>query len=64
MGEWECMECGYIALGQKWFDHCPECDAPTEAFEYFEYEEDNFEDFDDLDESDEDYEGVEAAISA
>ena len=48
MGEWECMECGYIAPGQKRPDHCPECDAPTEAFEYFEYEEDNFEDFDDL----------------
>ena len=64
MGEWECMECGYIAPGQRRPDHCPECDAPTEAFEYFEYEEDNFEDFDDLDESDEDYEGVEAAISA
>jgi hypothetical protein len=59
-GEWECMECGYVEEGNE--DQrplkCPECGAPTSAFEFFSYEgdekegeevedEDYYEEFDD-----------------
>ncbi len=63
MGEWECMECGYVAPGQKRPDLCPECESPAEAFEYFEYEEDDFEDFDDIDYDDEDFEDEEEMVT-
>lgn len=63
MGEWECMECGYVAPGQKRPDVCPECESPAEAFEYFEYEEDDFEDFDDIDYDDEDFEEEEELVT-
>jgi hypothetical protein len=37
IGEWECMECGYIEEGIKGRRprKCPECDAPTSALEFF-----------------------------
>ncbi len=39
-GEWECMECGYIAAGAKTHrpKACPECGAPGPALEFFPYE--------------------------
>ena len=65
MGEWECMECGYATSSQKRPERCPECEAPTEAFEFFEREEDDFGGFDDLsDELDENVDEPEELIPA
>ena len=42
MGEWECMECGYIEEGVEGRrpKKCPECGAPASALEFFSDEED------------------------
>jgi hypothetical protein len=42
LGEWECMECGYIEEGAE-TDRpqiCPECGSPVQALEFFPYGED------------------------
>lgn len=44
-GEWECMECGHIRVGDKPPSVCPDCGASSDDFEYFEYEEDDFIDY-------------------
>ncbi len=46
LGEWECMECGYIVAGVETQPPqlCPECHAPLEALEFFPYEDDLYED--------------------
>lgn len=56
MGEWECLECGYVHEGEKPPKRCPECGASAEQFEFYEYEDledDDFED-DDLEDEEED----------
>ncbi len=42
VGEWECMECGYIEEGTRGQrpKKCPECDAPASALEFFPDEDD------------------------
>lgn len=42
-GEWECMECGYVEEGVQVRrpKECPECGAPSSAFEFFSYEDDD-----------------------
>jgi hypothetical protein len=42
VGEWECMECGYIEEGVdgRRPKRCPECDAPPSALEFFPDEDD------------------------
>jgi hypothetical protein len=69
LGEWECMECGYIEEGirARRPKRCPECDAPASALDFFPYEDDADSelgvslDYDeDLDEEDEDLEAEES----
>jgi NAD-dependent SIR2 family protein deacetylase len=42
LGEWECMECGYIEEGNRARrpKRCPECDAPASALDFFPYNDD------------------------
>jgi predicted nucleic acid-binding Zn-ribbon protein len=42
MGEWECMECGYVEEGMKGRrpKKCPECGALASALEFFPDEDD------------------------
>lgn len=42
MGEWECMECGFIEEGTeaKRPKRCAECGAPASALEFFPYDDD------------------------
>jgi hypothetical protein len=37
MGEWECMECGYVEVGMETQPprECPGCGAPSQALEFF-----------------------------
>lgn len=58
IGEWECMECGYIEQGVESQRPiaCHECHAPARALEFFpaddEWEKNSDDDVDDLDEGD------------
>ena len=45
-GEWECLECGHIRVGDKPPSVCPDCGGDGEDFEYFEYDDDDWEDLD------------------
>lgn len=58
-GEWECMECGYIAAGVRTRkpQACPDCGAPGQALEFFPYEDEEDEP-QPLDDEDELYEDV------
>ena len=42
LGEWECMECGYIEVGVETQppQACPDCRAPRQALEFFPYGDD------------------------
>jgi len=51
MGEWECIECGYIHEGDAPPKKCPTCGATSDKFEYYD-----FEDLDEDEEWDEDEE--------
>jgi rubrerythrin len=42
-GEWECMECGHIRVGDRPPAVCPDCGASGDDFEYFEYEDGDWE---------------------
>ena len=53
-GEWECMECGYIAKGieSRRPAECPECGASARALEFFADDSWDEEEDDDLAEED------------
>ncbi len=54
--EWECGECGFIAVGHRPPSRCPECGVPQSVFYLLEEEdEDYFEDYDDMDHWDDDF---------
>ena len=53
LGEWECSECGYIAMERRRPSRCSQCGAAADAFDFFEYD-------DDLGEDEEDAGGAEA----
>jgi len=40
-GEWECTRCGYVRIGERPPDMCPECGATAFDFEFFELVEDS-----------------------
>lgn len=39
-GEWECAECGYVEEGLRGRRpaECPECGAPSAAFDFYAFE--------------------------
>lgn len=45
-GEWECLECGHIRVGDRPPLVCPDCGGSGEDFEYFESEDDDWEGYD------------------